>query len=274
VFNGEWVDKQLGNLRPYSESFHAWVVAEFDDESRLLRGKALQEAQIWAENKSLSDLDYQFLAASQELEKRTIQLELETTQKANQILSKAQTKARRLVRFGFVTMALTVFLGFFTVPIVMTRLPIILNSQGLKIYVNERANCQNKRINRALEKYNLALMLKPGYPQALYNKGLLFQCQGDINNARVQYEAAMFRGFPKAYNNLARLYILDKKYSRAIDLLEAGLKLNKRPRTKLTMLKNLGWAKFKQKHYTEAEKYLRASIAELTNNENNLVYYL
>ncbi len=261
VFNREWVEKQLENLRPYSESFHAWVVAKFDDESRLLRGQALKEAQIWADNKSLSDLDYQFLAASQELEKRTIQLELEITQKANKILSKAQTKARRLVRFGFVTMGLTIFLGFFTVQMVMTRLPIILNNQGLKIYSDLRANCQNKKINSALQKYDLALMLKPGYPQAYFNKGLLLQCQGKINNARVQYEAAVLSRFPKAYNNLARLYILDKKYSRAIDLLESGLKLKKKPRTKLTMLKNLGWAKFKQKHYIEAEKYLRASIA-------------
>jgi len=66
VFNAEWVLKQLDNLRPYSQTFNAWVASGYQDESRLLRGQALRDAQKWAQGKSLSDLDYQFLAASQE----------------------------------------------------------------------------------------------------------------------------------------------------------------------------------------------------------------
>lgn len=70
VFNAEWVLRQLNNLRPYSQTFNAWVASGCRDESRLLRGQALKDTQNWAQGKSLSDLDYQFLAASQKCEQR------------------------------------------------------------------------------------------------------------------------------------------------------------------------------------------------------------
>ncbi|WP_342663851.1 AAA-like domain-containing protein [Cylindrospermum stagnale] len=66
VFNAEWVEKQLSALRPYSQAFDAWTNSQKTDESRLLRGQALKDAQLWSQGKSLSDIDYQFLAASQE----------------------------------------------------------------------------------------------------------------------------------------------------------------------------------------------------------------
>ncbi|MEG4278415.1 AAA-like domain-containing protein, partial [Microcoleus sp. MON1_C1] len=93
VFNLDWVEKELANLRPYNESFKAWIDSDYQDESRLLQGQALQNAQNWASSKSLSDLDYQFLSLSQEIDKRTIQTELEAQKKANQILAKARQKA-------------------------------------------------------------------------------------------------------------------------------------------------------------------------------------
>lgn len=66
VFNFDWVSQQLAHLRPYSQSINAWIVSGYEDGSRLLRGQALRDALNWAQNKSLSDLDYRFLAASQE----------------------------------------------------------------------------------------------------------------------------------------------------------------------------------------------------------------
>lgn len=69
VFNLEWVEKQLRQLRPYSQALNSWIAAKQQDNSRLLRGQALKDAQNWARGKSLSDLDYQFLAASAELDR-------------------------------------------------------------------------------------------------------------------------------------------------------------------------------------------------------------
>ncbi|MEG4088392.1 LpqB family beta-propeller domain-containing protein [Microcoleus sp. Pol12B4] len=68
IFNHSWVEKALGDLRPYAESLTAWVATNCQDESRLLRGQALEDARKWAANKSLSTQDYQFLGASQEAE--------------------------------------------------------------------------------------------------------------------------------------------------------------------------------------------------------------
>ena len=102
VFNLDWVEKQLANLRPYSESFKAWIESNFHDESRLLRGQALQDAQTWAADKSLSDLDYQFLNASRELQQREVERELEAQRQANKILTQAnQTliKAEQLATY-------------------------------------------------------------------------------------------------------------------------------------------------------------------------------
>lgn len=72
VFNHEWVDEALGNLRPYTDAIVAWEASDRKDESYLLRGKALQDALNWAADKSLSAQDFQFLTASQSLETREI----------------------------------------------------------------------------------------------------------------------------------------------------------------------------------------------------------
>ncbi|MEG4484108.1 WD40 domain-containing protein [Microcoleus sp. D2_18a_B4] len=77
VFNLQWVEKKLGNLRPYSQMLEAWVGSGQQDKSRLLRVQALKDAQMWAQGKSLSDLDYQFLAASQEVDRQELQFFLE-----------------------------------------------------------------------------------------------------------------------------------------------------------------------------------------------------
>ena len=77
VFNAQWVLRQLDNLRPYSQTFNAWVASGYKDESRLLRGQALKDTQNWSQGKSLSDLDYQFLAASVECDRREVQMALE-----------------------------------------------------------------------------------------------------------------------------------------------------------------------------------------------------
>jgi WD40 repeat protein len=77
VFNLEWVSQQLESLRPYSQTFTAWILSGQTDHSRLLRGQALKDALAWSQGKSLSDLDYQFMAASTEIDRQEIQQKLE-----------------------------------------------------------------------------------------------------------------------------------------------------------------------------------------------------
>jgi len=94
VFNQAWVTKQLASLRPYADTFNAWIASRKQDQSCLLQGKALRRALTWSQGKSLSDLDYQFLAASQELNRRDIQKALQAIEQANSLLSKATKKAK------------------------------------------------------------------------------------------------------------------------------------------------------------------------------------
>jgi hypothetical protein len=79
VFNLAWVTEQLNQLRPYSQMFDGWIASQKTDSSRLLRGQVLKDAQQWAQGKSLSDLDYQFLAASVDVDqlqqRQTLELE-------------------------------------------------------------------------------------------------------------------------------------------------------------------------------------------------------
>ncbi|MBW4620837.1 MAG: AAA-like domain-containing protein [Cyanosarcina radialis HA8281-LM2] len=132
VFDRLWVAKALADLRPYAEAIAAWETSNCQDESRLLRGQSLQDALSWASGKSLSDRDYQFLAGSQEVEKREMQVALETEkrtrelekleaqinleaerkekeaqQQANQILTKAAKKANQRIRIGSIILGIS-----------------------------------------------------------------------------------------------------------------------------------------------------------------------
>ncbi|WP_233787929.1 AAA-like domain-containing protein, partial [Dulcicalothrix desertica] len=115
VLNLTWVEKELKKIRPYSENFQAWVDSNYQDSSRLLRGQALQNALQWATQKSLSNEDSRYLAASQELEKRELEASLAVQEEdsrilsaANETLSKAQKKSKRMIQFGSTFLAVSI----------------------------------------------------------------------------------------------------------------------------------------------------------------------
>ncbi|MDF5730287.1 MAG: AAA-like domain-containing protein [Rhizonema sp. PD38] len=66
VFNQNWINQILRQQRPYAEQLKAWLDSDCQDKSRLLRGKALQDALVWADGKNLTNEDEQFLRVSQE----------------------------------------------------------------------------------------------------------------------------------------------------------------------------------------------------------------
>ena len=72
-----WIESQFERLRPYSKAIAQWQQSNCQDKSRLLTGKALEEAQTWAQGKILHDLDYRFLAASQEQQEQAAKKALE-----------------------------------------------------------------------------------------------------------------------------------------------------------------------------------------------------
>ncbi|NEP30134.1 MAG: WD40 repeat domain-containing protein [Moorea sp. SIO3B2] len=126
VFDRDWVKQELARLRPYSEAFTAWVESGCKDEARLLRGVALQDAQAWAKGKSLSDLDYQFLAAGQELDRRVLAEESRILAKANDTLTEAQKKAKLTILIGGIS------LGLFSVVAIIIAMITAKNIQEAK----------------------------------------------------------------------------------------------------------------------------------------------
>lgn len=66
VFNSEWIDRQLETVCFYAQSMRAWFLSHGKDRSKLIRGKDLQKALHWRDNKNLSQKDYQYLNASKE----------------------------------------------------------------------------------------------------------------------------------------------------------------------------------------------------------------
>jgi tetratricopeptide (TPR) repeat protein len=119
--------------------------------------------------------------------------------------------------------------------------------------------------------YKKSISLNGGNIDAHYNLGNLYEEWLDTENAKKQYKMAIvhkspedYDGFFKAYNNLGRLYIKEKKYSEAAFLLETGLGVAKKntslPATKYSIYKNLGWARLEQKRYAEAKVALEQAI--------------
>ena len=126
IFNQHWIKCELKKLQPYAEAIAAWEASGREDESRLLRGLSLQDALSWAEQNSLTDQDYQFLAACQNLDKRLaleterqarefekLGIQLEIERKAKQELALAYAQAKRRLRTAAIILALS-FLGAVT----------------------------------------------------------------------------------------------------------------------------------------------------------------
>jgi len=113
IFDSLWIEKTLASLRPYADNFRQWLLSEKQDKSRLLRGEALAEAEVWVKDKSLGFEDREFLAASrtQEQEEKAIKIEADAKQEAERQLA----TARRRMSFGviilFITLGITGLLG-------------------------------------------------------------------------------------------------------------------------------------------------------------------
>jgi WD40 repeat protein len=97
VFNPNWVEQTLNNLRPYAEAFNAWIISEQKDQSRLLQGQALAEALQWSTKRNLSTEDAEFLRASQQFE--------------NQEIKRANQVAKRRIRIGTGILSATLVLA-------------------------------------------------------------------------------------------------------------------------------------------------------------------
>jgi WD40 repeat protein len=112
VFNQKWVIEKLNHLRPYSYNLHKWFNSDCKDESRLLQGQALKDAQNWAKNQQLTDQDYQFLAASLALEQYQQQQNLKAS-RSQEIEARLiqEKKTAQLQRYLLWVISLALFIS-------------------------------------------------------------------------------------------------------------------------------------------------------------------
>ena len=96
IFDLDWISQQADKLCPYSREVKFWLASQGQDNSRLLRGRALQDAQRWSNNHSISQSEYQFLNASQTQEQSEIRqgLELKRLKEVETRLLQEQKLAR------------------------------------------------------------------------------------------------------------------------------------------------------------------------------------
>ena len=94
IFDRAWVEQQLANLRPYSESLKGWLKSDYQDPSRQEQRAALEDAETGARAKSLSRRDNQVLAASEVLDRQEVQQALEAA-RAREADARLEAQAQR-----------------------------------------------------------------------------------------------------------------------------------------------------------------------------------
>ncbi|AOW98666.1 hypothetical protein BJP34_03700 [Moorena producens PAL-8-15-08-1] len=112
----------------------------------------------------------------------------------------------------------------------------------------------------AISSYKRALVLNPDYVEPHYKLGVVYEKLQDKEKAIAQYKIALQDDIDRAYNNLGRMYITNKKYYQASSLLLRGLDLTKKDKVRYNLLTNLGWARLKQNRYAEAKRRLQDAI--------------
>lgn len=152
----------------------------------------------------------------------------------------------------------------------LPAIAITYNNRGENHYLDNR-------LASALGNYQVALNLRPDYPEAHYKLGLVYEDLQQEDEAIAAYRFVVERDVEsvdeliwlKANNNLARLYILQGDTRDAVPLLIQSLNavMAETSTTDATfakinysLLKNLGWARLVQTRYSEAETHLDEAI--------------
>ncbi|MCB0164225.1 MAG: tetratricopeptide repeat protein [Anaerolineae bacterium] len=111
--------------------------------------------------------------------------------------------------------------------------------------------------------YERALALDANLIETHYNLGVLYEDLNQPDQAKTEYQLAVQGSkLDAAYNNLARLYILDNDFDTAVPLLLTITTENlaKDHKVKYDTYKNLGWARLGQTRYPEAQAALNKAI--------------
>ena len=121
------------------------------------------------------------------------------------------------------------------------------------------------KLGDAEQSFQKAIALDGENADAHYNLGSLYDKLEQPEKAKKEYLIAIAGNVPDAYNNLARLYIKEKKYPQAAALLIQGMSKQEKlesieAQTRYSLAKNLGWVRLEQKRDEEAQEWLKVAI--------------
>jgi tetratricopeptide (TPR) repeat protein len=147
------------------------------------------------------------------------------------------------------------------------------NGTGLKHLSNSQ---DPARFQKAISNFKHAISLNSNFAQAHYNLAEAYEDSFDINNAIISYQNAIQSDatmYP-AYNNLARLYILNrndaatalKLINKAFSYAQDDSLARDNIAIRYTLLKNRGWAYYALKSYDYAKKDLMMAVRLIPEN--------
>jgi len=151
-------------------------------------------------------------------------------------------------------LGMSLFLGIIVFKLSAPQLAVFLNNCATDNYAADN-------LDGAQICINLALMMVPSLDESHYTQGLIFDAHKNFYAARNSYEKAIISVPEKSLNNLARLDILEKRYSAAVPRLKRGLLLVKEVDLKSALHKNMGWVLLEMGDYQQAAIQLNGAIA-------------
>ena len=80
----------------------------------------------------------------------------------------------------------------------------------------------NNNLEKAVESFEKAIVIKPDFSEALYNLGVIQKELGHINSSINNYEKAIAikPAYPDAHNNLGNIFLKTRQLDTAIDHFE------------------------------------------------------
>jgi Tfp pilus assembly protein PilF len=145
--------------------------------------------------------------------------------------------------------------------------------QGAEIHYELGLQAQQVgNVQEAYKELQKALELDPDYPEAHNATGILLHLAFNRPEEAIQHynkALALRPGFSEAKTNLANVYLSQARYDEAIKLYEAALNDMLYP-TPFIAQGNLGWALYKK---GETERALRSIKAAVTTNPNFCLGY-
>jgi len=132
------------------------------------------------------------------------------------------------------------------------------------------------QFNSARQLFQQAIALQPDFVEAHYDLGVLYEDLQETAAAVSEYQLVVqsdFQELPlltqlRAHNNLGRIYIIQEDYRAAWIPLERGLGLIMEADLadlevgfeNYNLLKNLGWVRVEEGHFTDADLYLQEAL--------------